>query len=82
MTDRLFWLRAQSPGGHWVRTGCLALGIVMLFLLATSVLDTAFHIHVSRWYARTHILLLLNTIEVFGVVSIVIGCAQLIGERS
>ena len=36
----LFWLRAQSPGGHAVRTGCLALGGVMLFLLAMSVLDT------------------------------------------
>jgi hypothetical protein len=34
-------LRAQSPGGHAVRTGCLALGGVMLFLLAMSALDTA-----------------------------------------
>jgi len=77
--SRPFWLKAQSPGGHWVRTGCLALGVVMLCVVAASVLDT---LHLSRWYQRAPLLLLLVTTEIFGVVSIVIGFAKLLGERS
>jgi hypothetical protein len=51
----------------------------MLCVVAASVLDT---LHLSRWYQRAPLLLLLVTTEIFGVVSIVIGFAKLLGERS
>jgi hypothetical protein len=44
----------------------------------------AFRVRVSassRWFDGTPILLLFNTLEIFGVVSIVLGCAQLFAER-
>jgi hypothetical protein len=36
----------------------------------------------SRWFDGTPVLLLCDTLEIFGVVSIVLGCAQLFAERS